>query len=161
MTPRQLALRAGCLGLVSGGRSTAGVTAVVASSGSPDATAGRPLSLLAGQRAERVAGLVLLGELVADKLPSTPSRLMPPALVLRAATGTVSAWALAQRHRAPAGVPAALGGLGALAGSVAGMRWRRAAVSRGLPDLPAALLEDVLVLVLARAATRPPAAGSR
>jgi uncharacterized membrane protein len=52
------------------------------------------------------------------------------------------------------GVPALLGGLGALAGSVAGARWRARAASAGRPDLAAALVEDAAVAGLAWSAVR-------
>lgn len=148
------ALRAAALGVATGGRSSAGIVAVVASSQPGDRAGGSIPRVLAAPYAKPVAAVMLAGELVADKLPSTPSRLMPPALLLRLVAGSFAAGASARRQRLPVVVPAALGGLGAAVGSVAGLRWRQAAAARGIPDLPAAVGEDVLVLALAWWAVR-------
>jgi uncharacterized membrane protein len=154
LTPSEVAVRAGLLGIATGGRSTAGPVALAVSRQSGDPSARPPLSLLGRQLSRASAGVAYAGELVADKLPVTPSRLQPPSLALRVVSGATSGWALAQRHRAPVGVPALLGGLGALAGSVAGARWRAHAASAGRPDLAAALAEDAAVAGLAWSAVR-------
>lgn len=148
-----VAVRAAVLGTAVGGRSMSGVAAVATSSGPRDRAAGAPLRLLAARYAPAVTTALLLGELVADKLPGTPSRLAPPALAGRLAFGVLAGGALAQRSRVPPAVPAVLGGLLAVAGSVAGARFRRAAAARGVPDLYAALAEDAVVLTMARWAT--------
>ena len=150
---QEVALRGAALGVVSGGRSTAGITAVINSQQPGDAEAGGPLGLLTGPQSKKVAGAMMAGEFLADKLPSTPSRLALPVLLSRVLAGAVAAWALAQRHKVPGAVPAAAGGLGAAVGSVAGLRLRCAASDRGIPDMPVALVEDALVLALARRAT--------
>jgi uncharacterized membrane protein len=95
----------------------------------------------------------LLGELVGDKLPAAPSRLKPTALLGRSGTGGLSSYALATRFRRPRAVPSLVGAVTAVLGSVLGARWRAMVASRGWPDLPAALLEDVVVLGLAAGAT--------
>lgn len=148
LAPAWVLLGAFGLGVASGGRSTVGPAALVATRAVSDRSAGRPLSLLASPRAPLLAGTAVVGELVADKLPSTPSRLRPPVLGGRLLSGALAGWALAQRHRAPVALPAVLGAAGAFAGSVAGARWRRAATGKGLPDVTAALLEDAATLVL-------------
>jgi len=154
VTPaQQVALRGAALGIVSGGRSTAGITAVINSQQPEDAGARAPLGLLTGAQSKKVAGALMVGEFIADKLPSTPSRLALPVLLSRVVAGAISAWALAQRHRVPVAVPAVAGGLGAALGSVGGLRLRCAAADRGIPDLPVALAEDALVLALAQRAT--------
>ena len=75
---QQVALRGAALGVVSGGRSTAGLTAIVNSQQPGDAEARAPLGLLTGPQSKKVAGAMMVGEFLADKLPSTPSRLALP-----------------------------------------------------------------------------------
>lgn len=145
--------RAAGLGLASGGRSTAALAAfAMADRAVPGA--GRPASTLSGPRAKKVTGALLLGELVADKLPSTPSRLAPPVLTMRVAAAALVSWALAQREHVAPAVPVAAGAVGAVVGSVAGLRYRTATASRGIPDLGAALAEDAVTLLLARVSAR-------
>lgn len=139
------------LGWASGGRSTAGLTALALSS-PPQPASHQPLAALTGRRGRRLAPLLFLGELVGDKLPSTPSRLAPPVLIARLGTGGLAAYALSRRQHVAPMLPALVGSMAALAGSVVGLRWRKIAADRGWPDLPAALVEDVAVIGLAGAA---------
>jgi uncharacterized membrane protein len=147
---------AGLIGVVSGLRSQLGVAAVALTT--DRASAARPGSLLAGRRATALTGVAALGELVGDKLPATPSRLSPAALISRLALGAFAAAALTSRGGRP-GRPAlplpaalAIGASAAFAGAQAGARWRRAVSERGLPDWPAALAEDATAAALAWAA---------
>ena len=89
------------------------------------------------------------GEIVVDKLPVTPSRLMPGSLVVRASTGGL-AGVLLSRGTALAPIPgAALGAVGALVGSFAGYRVRAGLVATtGLPDPLLAVLEDVTAVAI-------------
>jgi uncharacterized membrane protein len=89
------------------------------------------------------------GELIADKLPQTPSRTSPPALAGRLATGAFVGWNAA-------GVGgAALGAVAAGGAAVAGQRLRGALVARsGWPDPAIAVAEDGLAAGLALVATR-------
>ena len=127
------------LGLAAGGRATLGIGAPVVARG--------PLA------ARVLLGLAVVGELVGDKLPQTPDRTEPGSLAGRAVSGAIGGAVIARRAgRAP--VAAALvGGAAALAGSFLGIGWRRAAVGH-LPAVPAALIEDVVVLGLAAYAVR-------
>ncbi|GAB7044456.1 MULTISPECIES: hypothetical protein [Catenuloplanes] len=138
-------LRSFLLGVVSGGRSMTGLAAVALTSRS--GPLGGPWT-----RALTTAGA--LGELAGDKLPNAPSRLTPPALTVRAATGAAAAAALAARSGTGPALHALPAVAGALAGSVAGARWRAFATRRGWPPLAAALLEDAVVLGLAAAVAR-------
>jgi hypothetical protein len=145
-------LRAAALGLACGGRSQVGLAAV-ATRTPPSSGVGQPLRALTSSRGRRAAQLALLGELVGDKLPAAPSRLKPAVLVGRAGAGALSSYALATRFRTPRAVPVLVGAVTAVLGSVLGARWRALAAARGWPDLPAALLEDMVTLGLAAAAT--------
>jgi uncharacterized membrane protein len=89
----------------------------------------------------RVLVLAAAGELVVDKLPMTPSRLDPPALAGRLASGAFAG-------RVVAGNAGALaGGAAAVAGSLAGARVREMR-----PGLATALAEDAVAAALAGAA---------
>ena len=134
---RGLLIRAGLLGVASGSRSMSALAALslTASTGwlaSPASRVG-----FAG-----AAGI----ELVIDKLPVTPSRLVTPGLVSRLVTGAASAALLARRENSPAQLTlaaAAVGGGTAVGFAFAGVGWRRWAKRRWGVDLPGAVAEDV------------------
>jgi uncharacterized membrane protein len=103
--------------------------------------------------APRVAVAAAGGELIADKLPSTPSRLAPSGLVPRVVLGALAA-GLHARTRGAASLPAAA--IGASAAAVAARLGHdlRAVLSKRAPTL-AATVEDEAALGLAIAgATR-------
>ena len=94
--------------------------------------------------------LFALGELVADKLPKTPSRTAPPGLIARIVFGGACASALAVSAGAGVATAVILGVLGALAGTYGGYALRHAlTTNRKLPDLPVALVEDVIAIGVA------------
>lgn len=86
-------VRAGLVGAASGARSQIG-TAAVAVSGRAE-TAPEPLDLLAGRPAVIGTVTAAVGELIADKLPATPSRLTAAGLVPRVVLGGLAAAVLA------------------------------------------------------------------
>lgn len=92
------------------------------------------------------------GELVIDKLPSTPSRLVPPGIASRLALGALAASLLARTRRAP-WPPAAV--IGASSAAVAAKLGHdaRARLARTAPDPAVAVIEDALALGLAALAT--------
>lgn len=143
-------LRSVALGLATGGRSSVALAVPVHA-----ATRGRHG---VGARALRaLATAAVVGEGVGDKLPTAPSRLGAPQLAGRLVAGAAGAVALAvvDGRRPPAVLVAALaGGAGAFAGSVAGASWREWAAEHGpdalRPDVRAALVEDAVVLAVAR-----------
>ncbi len=124
------------VGLAAGGRSTFGLAAPLLTS---NATPGRVLGVGA-----------VLGEMVIDKLPSTPSRLEAGPLGGRVAAGSVGGATVAARngHGGLAVVAAALGVAGSVAGSVIGAAWREIAADKGYA-WPAALAEDAASLAVA------------
>jgi len=147
-------VRSAVLGLAVGGRtSTAFAVPVMVGTRGRHGTGAGLLRLLA-------RGAVL-GELTADKLPSTPSRLADPVLYGRVAAGSLGALALSVLERRRLGshlVAVAVGGASAFVGSVAGHEWRRWAAEEGpeavRPDLRAALAEDAVVLLSAACLVR-------
>ena len=89
------------------------------------------------------------GELVVDKLPFTPSRLMPGSLVVRAGVGSLAGALLARQSGRQPVIGAALGAAGALAGSYAGHDVRAGlAAATGAPDPLLAVLEDVTAVAI-------------
>jgi uncharacterized membrane protein len=85
-------------------------------------------------------------ELIADKLPSTPSRKIPPVFAARLVMGALSGAAIGASGRC------LLGGLlsgvgGSIAGTYAGYEFRsRLVKATGGHDLPVALLEDLIAI---------------
>jgi len=93
-----------------------------------------------------ILSLLALGELIADKLPNTPSRKAPVGFIARILSGALCGAALG------AGSPAQIGGLlagvlGAIAGTLGGYEFRaRLVKATGGNDLPIALLEDAIAI---------------
>ncbi|WP_432570361.1 hypothetical protein [Kineococcus sp. SYSU DK005] len=142
-----LVVRSALLGVAAGGRSTLGLAGpALLSAGTRALPGGAPAAVL--------STLALGGELVADKLPSTPSRLSAAGLPARLVSGFAGGAVLARREHARTLLPALAGAAGALAGSHAGAAWRAWAGQR-VPDVEAALAEDAVALALTLAATLP------
>jgi uncharacterized membrane protein len=104
-----------------------------------------------------VAGAI--GEVIADKLPVTPSRIRPAPLTARVASGGLVGASIASAFgRTGTGlvVPGLLGAAAAVAGSFAGYSARRAVTTNSpLPDIAAAVIEDGATVALVAAAVRP------
>lgn len=93
-----------------------------------------------------IFSLLAIGELIADKLPKTPSRKAVGPFVGRIITGGLSGAALgASGGSLTGGVLAGM--LGAVAGTLGGYEFRsRLARALNGNDLPAALLEDAIAI---------------
>ena len=87
-----------------------------------------------------------LGELIADKLPSTPSRKQPPSFAFRIVSGSISGAAIGiSRGSLLLGL---LGGaIGAVIGTLGGAAVRSSLAKMFGKDLPAALLEDAIAII--------------
>jgi uncharacterized membrane protein len=108
---------------------------------------GFPLRLLASRPAMAVLGLAFTGELLVDKHPDTPSRLMPPVLFGRALSGALAGAALFSSSGRRGRSGALLGAATAVVSAHAGYHLRaQAGEHLGLPDPLIALLEDATVL---------------
>lgn len=110
------------------------------------------LEVLAAPRTAAWLKLAAAGELLGDKLPMTPARVLPGPLAGRALSGALCGAVLyaAAGRRQLAG--AALGGAAALAGAFGMYHLRRAMGERGVSDLLLAGLEDALAISLGCAA---------
>jgi len=103
------------------------------------------LSFLGATVTPWILSLLALGELVTDKLPTTPSRKIPMQFGARLITGALSGAALA----APAGVwitGLVAGVVGAIVGTLIGAELRGRLTRVVGKDLPIALLEDAVTI---------------
>jgi uncharacterized membrane protein len=112
-------------------------------------------TIISAKASKRITDFAVT-ELIADKLPFTPSRLKPGPFAARIVSGAVCGATIYGVVKRPLTEGALLGGLGAIAGAFAGYHMRRK-LSRNLPELGVALLEDALaigggILVIALAA---------
>jgi uncharacterized membrane protein len=90
--------------------------------------------------------VLALGELVADKLPNTPSRKTLAPFAARVVTGALSGAALGTASDALVGGLVA-GAIGGIAGTLGGYQFRAGLVKAiGGKDLPIAILEDVIAI---------------
>lgn len=109
------------------------------------------LSFMQSSRTAKVLTLLAAGELVGDKLPGTPDRISPPALIGRGLSGALVGATLATRQRQPRRTGVAVGVLSAVAGAYATFHLRkRLGQSTGFPDPVWAVLEDGLVITIGR-----------
>ena len=134
------------IGAVSGLRSMAGPALVAEAAGSKRLhLKGTPLAWLGSGNSMKTSAILALGELVADKLPSTPSRLAPAPLVFRAISGAVCGYAVCGRNRTKQEKwgSAIVGASAALAAAWAGYTYRK---NSNLPKLVAALAEDAVAM---------------
>jgi uncharacterized membrane protein len=132
------------LGAVSGLRSQLGVAAVVARSDSSlPQILRRPLT-------RRLLMVAAAGELIADKLPATPSRLAPPGIASRLLLGALAAGLFAETQRAPWRPAAAIGATSAALAAKLGHDLR-ARLARHAPDPAVAVVEDAVAVGLAAA----------
>jgi uncharacterized membrane protein len=106
-----------------------------------------PLSFMESTAAVVLFTLGALGELVVDKLPSTPSRTKPPGLIGRILLGGLAGAAVAASGSQSISLGAVLGAAGGIAGAFGGYEVRTRLV-RGLkvPDLVIAFMEDAMAI---------------
>jgi uncharacterized membrane protein len=106
-----------------------------------------PLSFMGSTAAVVVFIVLAVGELIADKLPSAPSRLAPPGLIARIVLGGLSGAALATAGGQGSLPGAVLGVIGGVSGAFGGYQVRTGLVKAlKLPDLVIALLEDAVAI---------------
>lgn len=111
--------------------------------------AGSGLAFMGSLPAVCILSLAALGELVVDKLPSTPARTSPFPLTARVLLGALAGATLAAGAGGGAGpaTGALCGVAGALLGTFGGYQARvRLVRALGGADLPVALLEDLVAI---------------
>ena len=104
-----------------------------------------PFATVISARASRTMTELAISELIADKLPFTPSRLNAGPLASRIASGAICGAAVCGAVKRPLAAAALLGGLGAIAGALAGYHARKR-LSRDMPDFAVGLVEDTLAV---------------
>src|ERR1700694_4025179 len=105
------------------------------------------LALMGSTAAVAVFTVLALGELVVDKLPSTPNRTAPPGLVGRSVLGGLSGACVAVSGAQSIAPGAILGVAGAIAGAFASYEVRKRVVrALKVPDFVIALLEDAVAI---------------
>jgi uncharacterized membrane protein len=104
------------------------------------------LAILGHVWAPWILTLLSVGELVADKLPSTPSRTVPLQFGTRLVVGAAAGALLALGSGAPwiGGLVAGL--IGAIGGTLGGRAMRARLAAKFGRDLPAALIEDAIAI---------------
>ncbi|MCZ2075353.1 MAG: DUF4126 family protein [Bryobacterales bacterium] len=108
-----------------------------------------PLAFLGYAATPYIVSLLAVLELIADKLPSTPSRKAPPGFIARLGLGTFSGYALSLGIGQSGVIGAVLGFAGAIAGTLGGYEARtRSAKALKVPDLVVALLEDAIAIAI-------------
>ena len=107
----------------------------------------RPLSLIGSILSVAIFTLLAVVELVADKLPKTPSRTSPPGLIARIVMGGLTGACVAAGEAQGALLGSMLGAVGGVVGCFGGYQARtRLVKSSGVPDTYIALLEDVVAV---------------
>lgn len=110
-------------------------------------TQGAPLLFLEGRNLNRLLVALALAEMVADKLPMTPSRKQAAGYVARVVSSALAGAVVgAASRRAAFGT--LLGIAGAIVGTEGGAAFRSWLASLFERDLPAAVIEDLVALAL-------------
>src|ERR1700681_642189 len=105
-----------------------------------------PLAFLGYAVTPCIFTILAIGELIADKLPKTPSRKTPGPFIGRIVTGGLSGAALGAVSLSLTGGLVA-GAFGGMAGTLGGYEFRaRLVKATGGKDLPIALLEDLIAV---------------
>ncbi|MDR5729277.1 MAG: DUF4126 family protein [Terriglobia bacterium] len=118
---------------------------------------GSSLHFLHTTAAVVVLTLLAVGELIADKMPNTPSRLKPPGMIGRVIFGFICGMVSGQAWGANWETCAAIGLVGAILGALLGYEVRKGWVHTfHWHDFPVALIEDAVaiggsILVISRA----------
>src|ERR1700730_18219527 len=148
MNPSQVLLLAFLIGVIAGLR-TMTAPAVVAWAANRHwlNLHNSPLVLMGSTAAVAVFTVLALGELVVDKLPSTPNRTRLPGLIGRSLLGCLSGAAVAVSGGQSIALGAVLGVAGGIAGAFAGYEVRtRLVKALKVPDVVIAFLEDAVAI---------------
>ena len=110
------------------------------------------ISWLSSPRASKVAVAMAAAELLGDKLPFAPDRIVTAGILARVATGAFAGMAVAPRREQYLG--AVLGATAAVVAAYASFGLRQRAMRRG-GQTATGLIEDALALAAAVLVTRP------
>ena len=148
MNPAQVFLLALSIGVASGLRSLTAPAAVAwAAHLNWLNLSNTSLAFMGSTAAAAVFTVLALVELVADKLPSTPSRTKPPGLIARFVFGGLCGSGLAAGGMQSIALGSVLGAAGGLAGAFAGYKARTGLVHASkFPDIVIALIEDAVAI---------------
>jgi uncharacterized membrane protein len=106
-----------------------------------------PLALMGSIPSVAIFSLLAVVELVADKLPKTPSRTAPPGLVARTIMGGLTGACVAAGGGEGALLGAVFGIVGGVVGCFGGFQARdRLVKALGTPDISVALVEDLVAI---------------
>jgi uncharacterized membrane protein len=106
-----------------------------------------PLQFMGSTSAVIVFTLFAVVELVADQLPSAPSRTSPPGLIARIVLGALCGAAIAGSGAQSIAIGAVLGATGGVAGAFGGYQVRTLLVKAlKVPDFVIASLEDAVTI---------------
>lgn len=149
MEERTVLLCAFLLGLVAGMRTMLAPTVVswFARNGALAIT-NTPLAFMGFKYTPIIFTVLALGELVYDKLPMTPSRKTPPGFIARIVSGALTGATIGAAVDSLL-LGLVLGAVGAVAGTLGGAAARAKLAAFFGRDLPAALVEDVVAIVIA------------
>jgi uncharacterized membrane protein len=107
----------------------------------------RPLSLIGSLPSVVALTVLAVAELVIDKLPKTPNRILSAGLIARIIAGGITGACVAAGWAQAALLGAVLGVAGGVVGCFAGYRARTGLVKAlGTPDIYVALFEDVVAI---------------
>jgi uncharacterized membrane protein len=148
MSPSQVILLTFLIGVVGGLRAMTGPAVVAWATNRHWLTLHNSLLAFMGSTAAVAVFTVLaLGELVADKLPSTPSRTGSAGLISRGVLGSLSGACVAAAGAQSVALGAVLGAAGGIAGAFAGYEVRvRLVRALKVPDFVIAMLEDAVAI---------------
>jgi uncharacterized membrane protein len=106
-----------------------------------------PLSLIGSGWSVAIFTALAIGELIADKLPQTPSRTAPPGLITRIVMGGLAGACVATAGTQGVTLGALLGTIGGIAGCFLGYKARTGLVKAlATRDLNVALVEDLIAV---------------
>jgi uncharacterized membrane protein len=106
-----------------------------------------PLTLIGSLPSVVIFTLLAVVELVADKLPQTPSRTAPPGLIARILMGGLTGACVGAGGGQGAVLYALLGIVGGIVGCFGGYQARTGFVKAlGVPDIYVALVEDLVAI---------------
>jgi uncharacterized membrane protein len=148
MSPSLVLLLAFLIGVVSGLRSLTAPTAVAWAAHRGWINLNNThLHFMTSIAAVAIFAVFAVVELIADQLPSAPSRTAPPGLIARILLGALCGATLAAAGSQSSALGAMLGALGGIAGAFGGYQVRtRLVKALKVPDIVIAVLEDAVAI---------------